>query len=105
MLDHIILISLLLLGFLYWFKSQKIKEIALSATRAHCSKMQVQMLDDYIATSNLWLTRNKKGKIQVRRTFVFEFSSTGNERYNGRIAMLDCQVESIYMEPYRIELD
>lgn len=105
MLDHIFLISLLLLGFLYWFKSQKVKEIALNATRAHCLKMQVQMLDDYIATSSLWFARNKTGKIQVRRTFVFEFSSTGNERYNGRIAMLDRQVESIYMEPYRIELD
>jgi hypothetical protein len=105
MLNHVILISFLLLGFFYWFNTQKIKEIALNATRAHCLKMQVQMLDDYIAASHLWYAINKFGKIQLRYTFVFEFSSTGNDRYNGHIIMLGRQVESIYMEPYRIVLD
>ncbi len=102
MLNHIILIALLLLGFLYWFTSQRIKEIALSATRAHCLTLQVQMLDDYIAPSQLGFARNNSGKMQLRRSFVFEFSSTGNERYNGRITLLGRQIESIYMEPYRI---
>lgn len=100
---HIILISLLLLGFLYWFKTQQVKEIALNATRARCLMMEVQMLDDYIASNGLWLKRDKTGKIRVQRTFLFEFSSTGTDRYNGRIEMLGNQVESIYMEPYRID--
>ncbi|MGZ8224623.1 MAG: DUF3301 domain-containing protein [Methylobacter sp.] len=101
----IILISLLVLGFLYWNKSQQIKEIALSATRAHCLAMGVQMLDDYIAINTLGFKRNKAGKMQMQCSFVFEFSSTGDERYNGRIDMLGHRVESIYMEPYRIESD
>jgi len=101
----ILLISLLLLGGLYWFKSQQVKEIALAATRAHCAKMEVQMLDDYIAANGISLAKDKNGRLQVRRSFAFEFSSTGDERYNGRIEMLGHRVESIYMEPYRIELD
>ncbi len=41
--------------------------------------------------------------MRLRRVFLFEFSSTGNERYNGMCIMLGRRVESIQMEPYRFE--
>lgn len=104
MLNHIILIGLMLLGFLYWYKAQEIKEIAFNATRAHCLAMDVQMLDDYIATDGLSLVRDAAGAIHCRRSFLFEFASTGEKRYNGKIIMLGQRVESIDMEPYRIDL-
>lgn len=103
--NSILLITLLLAGFVYWFNFQKIKEIAIGATRVHCQAMEVQMLDDYIAANGIWLRRNKRGKWQIQRTFLFEFSSTGADRYNGKITMLGQQVETIYMEPYRINLN
>jgi hypothetical protein len=65
--------------------------------------MEVQMLDGYVALNGIWLKRDKAGKIRLRRSFLFEFSSTGHERYNGTVLMLGRGVESIYMEPYRIE--
>jgi hypothetical protein len=102
MINHIILISLLLLGFSYWYHGQKVREIAYNATKAHCQAMQVQMLDDYIAGSSLRLRRDKTGKIQLQRTFVFEFASTGEWRYNGKIIMLGQRVESIMMDPHQI---
>lgn len=104
MLNDIILITLLLAGFWYWYKFQQVKELALAATLNHCRAVDVQMLDDYIAVNGLRLIRDKSGKLQIQRTFMFEFSSTGAERYNGKIVMLGLRVESIYMEPYRIEL-
>lgn len=61
------------------------------------------MLDGYVALNGIGLKRNKAGKISLRRSFLFEFSSTGNERYNGNVLMLGRKVESIYMDPYRIE--
>ena len=94
----------MLLGFGYWYHAQKVKELALAATIAHCRAMEVQMLDDYIAANGIKLKRDNNGKMQFQRTFYFEFSSTGDERYNGRIIMLGQRVESIYMEPYRINL-
>ena len=103
MLTDIILIGVMCLAYGYWFNAQKTKEIALAAARNHCLAMAVQMLDDYVALNRLRLHKNKTGKIQLRRSFVFEFSSTGNERYNGTAFMLDRHIESIYMEPYRIE--
>jgi hypothetical protein len=87
----------------YWFNAQKAKEIALGTARAHCLAMEVQMLDDYVALNGIRLKRDKLRKIHLRRSFQFEFSSTGNERYNGTVFVLGRRVESIYMDPYRIE--
>jgi len=103
MLNDLILIALLLSAYLYWFNGQRVKEVALKAVRANCLNLEVQMLDEYVALNSIGLKRDQAGKMQVRRIFSFEFSSTGNERYNGACIMLGRRVESIQMEPYRID--
>jgi hypothetical protein len=103
MLDDLILIALLLCATLYWFNGQQVKEQALKAVRAHCLSLDVQMLDEYVALNSIRLKRDRTGKMRLRRVFSFEFSSTGNERYNGVCIMLGRGVESIQMEPYRID--
>jgi hypothetical protein len=102
MLNDIILICFICLAYIYWFNSQKAKEIALETARDHCLAMEVQMLDGYVALNGIWLKRNQTGKIQLQRSFLFEFSPTGNERYNGVVLMLGRRVESIYTESYLI---
>jgi Protein of unknown function (DUF3301) len=102
MIDDIIFIGFLLGAFAYWMSAQKVKEIALNATKDYCQAMEVQMLDAYIALTRITLQRDAAGKIQFHRTFMFEFSSTGYERYSGNIIMLGRKVESIVMEPYRM---
>lgn len=61
------------------------------------------MLDEYVALNRIRLRRDQSGKIRLQRTFLFEFSSTGNERYNGVCIMLGQRAESIRMEPYRFD--
>ena len=102
MWGEIFMILLFTAGFLYWQSTQKVKEIALAATIRHCHKLDLQMLDGYIAFNAISLKRDRRGKIHLRRSYVFEFSSTGAERYNGIIIMLARQVEAIQLEPYRI---
>ncbi len=103
MLDDLILIALLLSACLYWFNGQQVKEVAFKAVRAHCLELDVQMLDEYVALAGIRLKRDRAGKMKLQRAFRFEFSSTGNERYNGVCMMLGRQVESIQMEPYRFD--
>jgi len=103
MLDDLILIALLLSAYLYWFDGQQVKEVAFKAVRSHCLNLEVQMLDEYVALNSIRLRRDHAGKIRVQRIFLFEFSSTGNERYNGVCIMLGQQVEAVRMEPYRFE--
>jgi len=103
MLSDLILIVLLLTAYLYWLDGQKVKEIAFKAVRAHCLSLEVQMLDEYVALESVRSKRDQSGKMRIRRIFLFEFSSTGNERYNGICFMLGQRVEAIQMEPYRFD--
>ncbi len=101
MWDEIFMILLFTAGFLYWQSTQKVREIALAATIRHCHDMELQMLDGYIAFNMLRLKRDGLGKMHISRCYQFEFSSTGAERYNGRVYMLGRRVEFIQLEPYR----
>ena len=103
MLNDIVLIGFICLAYGYWFNAQKAKEIALGTAKDHCLAMEVQMLDDYVALNGIRLKRDKLRKMQIQRSFLFEFSSTGYERYQGTVLMLGRRVELINMEPYRIE--
>jgi hypothetical protein len=103
MYDDLILIVLLLSAYLYWLDGQRAKEIAFKAVRTHCLSLEVQMLDEYVALESVRLKRDQGGKMRIRRKFLFEFSSTGNERYNGACFMLGQRVEVIRMEPYRFD--
>lgn len=102
-MTELVLIILLLTACLGWVGGLGIKEIAFKAVKANCLKLEVQMLDEYVALNRIELKKDRSGKIRLQRTFLFEFSSTGNERYNGVCIMLGRRVESIHMEPYRVE--
>ena len=103
MLNEIILILLVLSGFLYWFDFQKVKEIAMNATQQYCQAVNVQMLDGYVAANGLKIKKNSLGKWQLQRTFLFEFTSTGEHRYNGKIIMHGQSVTAVEMDPYRLD--
>jgi len=38
----------------------------------------------------------------LRRTYVFEFSETGNNRRQGAVVLLGARVEDMQMEPYQV---
>lgn len=79
------------------------REIAFIAAKAHCQKMNLFLLDEYVALNGQWLKRDEQGKVKAWRSYQFEFSSTGDERYNGKVIMLGKKVLSIQLEPYRIQ--
>ncbi len=100
--SELVLIALLVGFLLYWSSSQQIREIAFKTAKAYCQKMEIQMLDDYVALNALWFKRDEYGKIRVWRSYLFEFTATGEDRYNGKIIMLGKSIESIQLEPHRI---
>ena len=96
-------ITLILYAFYHWWQGQKIKEIALKRTRKHCQELELQLLDDNINLRGFWLKRDPKGQIRVWRSYNFEFSSTGDERYAGRVIMLGNQVTDLHLDPHRMQ--
>ncbi|MCW9024661.1 MAG: DUF3301 domain-containing protein [Gammaproteobacteria bacterium] len=94
----------ILLGFLiwFWFDSIGAKEKARLTCREYCTKGNVQFLDDTVALSKLRFRRNRLGRLNFYRVFKFEFSSNGDDRYNGKVALLGQFVEKVQMDAYPI---
>lgn len=102
MWSELFMIMLFTVMFLYWQSAQKVKEIALAATIRHCYDMELQMLDGYIALQSMSLKKDRRGQLHIVRAYLFEFSSTGAERYNGKILMFGRRIESMQLDPYRV---
>lgn len=93
-----VLVSILLL----WWNAQGANQIARQATQRYCKQMDVQLLDEAVALRGFWLKRNERGRILPWRSYTFEFTSTGNDRYRGKVILLGSKVEHIQLDPHRL---
>jgi len=86
-----------------WIDSLRAREHAIAAGRAACARYGVQLLDETVAFARLRPARDDAGRLRLRRTYVFEFSETGDNRRQGAIVMLGAQLEDLQLEPYRVQ--
>jgi hypothetical protein len=101
-LNDIALCLALLAGAYWWWRAHAVKEVALRIVRGHCQSLEVQLLDESVVLSGFWLKHDASGTLRVRRSYTFEFTSTGDERYHGCVVMLGTSIESIQLEPHRL---
>ena len=104
MLDFLVL-SGVALALLYWWDAQGVKQIALQTCREYLESRGLQLLDGYIRTHRIWLKRDDDRRFRFWRSYLFEFSSTGVERYQGIVVTLGQRVLAIDLEPYRLSND
>jgi hypothetical protein len=97
----LLLITLLALGW-YWLNSLHALEVARKAGKKVCDELDLQFLDDTVASTRLRLARNPADRRVFHRTYRFEFSETGNTRREGQLILLGDQLESVTLEPYQI---
>ncbi len=94
---------LLLLGLAwFWWDSRGVHEKAIAAARHNCDRAGVTFLNDTVAWSKIRLKRNRQGRVQLQRTYFFEFASDMEQRYRGEIIMLGHQVNKISLDAYRV---
>ncbi|WP_372982474.1 DUF3301 domain-containing protein [Marinobacter sediminum] len=86
----------------YWWRAKAIKDFVLQAARRYCKSMDVMLLDDAVYLRGLWFKRDPEGRIRVWRRFLFDFTSTGEERYTGRIIMLGQRIMHMELDAHRI---
>ncbi len=93
------LLPLLLLagGVWFWMDSLKTREVALLAAGAACARYGFQFLDETVATERLRVSRDRNGRVCLRRVYRFEFSDTGNNRRPGSVVMLGREVEMVQL--------
>lgn len=90
-------------GFLawYWWQAKAIKDSVLQAAHRYCKSMDVLLLDDAVYLRGLWFKRDPQGSLRVWRRFLFDFATTGEERYTGRVIMLGRKIVHMELDPHR----
>lgn len=103
MYDLANLIWLILAGVcaLYLLRSGHFKGRARSLATAHCKQLDLQLLDQSMVIVGLWPVRRINGLV-LRRTYEFEFASTGDRRYQGQLVMEGMNLISIDLETYKL---
>lgn len=87
--------------FVFWWKTQGVRQFAYQAARRRCDELGLQLLDQSIMLHGIAFRRAPSGSLSVVRRFVFEFSTTGDQRYSGEVQMLGASVYRIEFEPHK----
>jgi hypothetical protein len=95
------LLALAAIG-MYWWHAHAVKEIALQVTRKRCQELDVQLLDETVVLRGLWLRRGEGGALRWWRSYLFEFTATGDDRYPGSVEMLGRRVIALELAPHRL---
>ena len=98
------LLLLILAGVIavYWWQSGLFKGRARELAAAHCRQLGLQLLDQSMVINAIRPVLSSGGRIEFRRTYQFEFSSTGDRRYQGQLVMQAMRLESIELEAYKL---
>jgi len=86
----------------YWWQSGLYKGRARELASAHCRQLELQLLDQSMVITAIWPALSRGGKIEFRRTYQFEFSSIGDNRYQGQLVMQGLHLKSIELETYKL---
>ena len=101
-LVNLLLLVLAGLGALYWWQSGLFKGKARQLATEHCRQLDLQLLDQSMVITGFWPVRTSLGNIAFRRTYQFEFASTGDQRYRGRVVREGMTLKSIELEAYKL---
>ena len=98
---------LLVVSCWYWYDALRARESALAAGQAACQRDQLQFLDDTVAMQSVRPARDGRGRLRLRRRYAFEFSDPrdagGDNRRDGVVVTLGGKVESVSLEPFRLQ--
>jgi hypothetical protein len=89
MLQTMLPLILILLGFYLWQGALKAREQARDISHALCARARVQLLDQTVALQRVGLARGADGWLHLRRRYRFEVSTDGVDRHQGTLEILD----------------
>lgn len=99
-LGHVTLMILALWIGAWTWRGLGLRDRALGLVRSHCTKADVQLLDESIALTRLRPGRNRRGRLGLIRRYGFEFTVTGERRYPGYIELHGSQLLNLELAPH-----
>jgi hypothetical protein len=100
-LADLIWLTLAGVAVLYLLRSGQFKGRARQLAIAHCQQLGLQLLDQSMVIVGLWPVRRSNGLV-LRRSYQFEFASTGDRRYQGKLVLEGMRLVSIELETYKL---
>ena len=97
---EIALIAILFCIGWFWIDSLDKRERAIMLGSELAARMQLQLLDETVMCSRIWLGRNRKGHVQILRTYEFDVSASGDDRLHCNLILLGNQLISWHIPPY-----
>ena len=85
---------------LYFWGAVKAKELAIRAGRAACEKRGLQFLDQTVEQRQVRFGLDERKNPSWKRKYYFEFATSGEFRYEGKIEMHGHRLQSIELDPY-----
>lgn len=79
------------------------REAAARAARQACRTFDAQLLDDTVALRSVRPRRDRGGALALRRTYRFEFTRSGSERFSGYATLLGRQVLDVHLDAVEYE--
>jgi hypothetical protein len=98
----VLTLLIVLIGW-WWVRARDLKELVQQTVQRRCEALSLSLLDQTIALRRLRLARNARGQWALLRTYQFDFSATGEDRYQGYVEVLGRQVLKIHLPPHRID--
>lgn len=82
----------------FWNDSLQARERMLETCARLCRELKLQFLDETVALVKLGLRRGEHGGLQFTRDYVFEFSGSGQDRWQGRATLTGRRVVSVQFD-------
>ena len=101
-LFDLLIFAVLVFLAVFWWNTMGIKQQAYAAAKRHCLELSLQLLDQSVMLKRVRLKRNRAGGLSLLRVFVFEFASTGDERYRGEVHVLGRSLVDVSVGLHRI---
>ncbi len=82
----------------FWQNSMRFRDLAIHKCKISCRRMDLQLLDETVALHKISIARNSRRDMTLQRRYHFEFSLSGNDRYEGSITFLGQTVDCILLD-------
>ena len=94
-----LLLALAIIGavLMFWRNTLRAREEAIRVSRAACKARGYQFIDDTVSLARLGVARGAQSWLLLRRSYEFEFSADGFDRFVGTVVLVGNRVESVYL--------
>jgi hypothetical protein len=88
---------------LWWRASVEARVHANAAASDACAHAGVQLLDGTVAFKELRPARDARGRLALRRTYLFDYSEDGASRRHGFVILRGREVELVGLGPTLVQ--